>query len=152
MPMFASNTDYIITFNVKDFLWSLLIIALIVLVVFIILLIAKAIKNLAATHKIILMNQENITKILQNAGSISGSTDAIVKDVSHMTGAFIPSVDNIAEATETITDTFKNNNSVNEAIVKAYKVVSGANKMAKKYTSKKSNEAEKDCDSKSTDL
>lgn len=150
--MFASNTDYIITFNVKDFLWSLLIIALIVLVVFIILLIAKAIKNLAATHKIILMNQENITKILQNAGSISGSTDAIVKDVSHMTGAFKPSVDNIAEATETITDTFKNNNSVNEAIVKAYKVVSGANKMAKKYTNRKSNEAEKDCDTKSTDL
>ncbi len=146
---FASETTYTITLNVKDLLWGILILALIVLVIFIIALIGKAIKNLSATHKIIQMNQEHISKIIQNASDISTDASSISSNVSHATGAFRPSVDNIAEATEDITRTFKDNNSVNEAILKAYKVVNKAGKMASKYKDKKEAKAEskKDCTS-----
>ncbi len=140
MLNFANNASYTITLNVKDLLWGILILALIVLVLFIIALIYKAIKNLSATHKIIQSNGHNISKILENASNISTNANSVSNDIAHASNAFKPSVENIADVTESITQTFKDNNSINEAILKAYKFVNKGAKMAENYKNKKKNE------------
>lgn len=130
-------TDYNITLNIQDFMWGMFILALIILVIFIIVMIAKIIQNLSVAHKILKKNALEVDMIIKNAASISTNADTISKDLAHASNKFLPSVDNIAEAGESITKTFKDNNPVNEAIVGAYKTVHNVNKLASQFKNKK---------------
>ncbi len=56
--------------------------------------------------------------------------------MSHAAQVLRPSVDNIADTSESITKTLKDNNPVNEAIVSTYKAVNNVHKLVESVARK----------------
>jgi uncharacterized protein YoxC len=100
----------VIAFTLKDFglfiLWGLLI----VLLVFIIRILINALMVVKQIRGIISDNENNVSKILDEAPGIANSVNRISDEVAHGMEAFRPTVDNSAEVSNNVTEEFKNNN------------------------------------------
>ncbi len=93
-------------------------------------------------------NKANITEILNAVPEITRNVGGISGEANHMLSALRPTVDNVAETTESVTKTLKENNPVNEAITGAYKTVNNLNKLVDSATKKNKNSVTIDFDKK----
>ncbi len=140
-------TDYQITLDMHDLFLSLLFIALIVLVCVIIASLVRLYQSATLAMKMMKENSEKINKILENAEKITSNVGTVSGEVAYASTSFRPTVDNIADTTEDVTRTLKENNPVNGAILTAYKTVNNANKFVssvKDFTDKKSKKKEEE--------
>ncbi len=127
MNYFTLANTYNITLHAPDLFLSLLYIALTILVIYIIAVLFRIYQSATITMKIFKNNQNSIGTILSNVDKISENAVSISDDVAHTMNVMMPTIDNVAETSEDITNTFKENNSINETIVTAYKTVKNAN-------------------------
>ncbi len=137
MYFIASSTVMQANFTLSDFFTILLYVAGVAALVTLIAILLRAYKILGDVKTIIKENQTNITKILEEIPELSKNVSGITAEVDHLAKAFRPSVDNIADTTESITKTVKENNPINETILGAYKTVNNANKVVSEFKAKK---------------
>lgn len=103
--------------------------ALVVVTFYLILILHKAYQTMKDFRGIVADNRNNINLVLNEVPQITKNVAEVTTEVSHVTQVFRPSVDNIAESSERVTHTFKENNAINEALVSAYKTVNNVHKL-----------------------
>ncbi|PID82932.1 MAG: hypothetical protein CSB15_00600 [Clostridiales bacterium] len=128
MRYLVLGSDLNITLNLHDIFLSLLYISLIILVFVIIGVFVRLFQTATVSMKILKANGTSISEILTNTEVITKNAGVASEEIAHAVQVMRPTVDNVADTAEDITDTIKNNNPVNEAIITAYKTVNNANK------------------------
>jgi len=113
----------IISFTLKDIgmfvLWGLIV----VILYYLILVLKSLYLSVKDIRKIIKNNQENVDQILKEAPGISKNTNAISKEVSDTLIKFRGSIDNVAESTENITETLKENDTINKKLASIFQTL-----------------------------
>ncbi len=137
MYFLISSTVMQANFTLTDFFTILLYIAGIGAIAMLIAILIRAYKILGDVKEIIKENQLSINQILEQLPELSKNVSGITAEVDHLAKAFRPSVDNIADTTESVTKTVKENNPINETILSAYKTVNNANKVVSEFKAKK---------------
>ncbi len=114
----------VISFTLKDIgmfvLWGLLV----VILGYLILVLKSLYFSVRDIRKIIKNNQENIDLILNEAPGISKNANAISKEVSDTLIKFRSSIYNVAESTENITQTLKENDTINKQLASIFQTLS----------------------------
>lgn len=110
-----------VSFTVAELLLSCVWIMLLIVLGYVIALlirfyrISKKVEHLVTSHK------EEVDLIVKELPQITKNIQEITTEAAHVTQVFRPTVDNIAETTETVTGTIKNNGAVNDALTSIYK-------------------------------
>ncbi len=68
-------------------------------------------------------HRENIDAVLDEVPKITKNVEEITTEVSHDIQVFRPTVDNIADTSESITDVIKENQSITDTIASAFNVL-----------------------------
>lgn len=127
-------TDYAITINIQDIFMSIFWILLSLFVVYLIFILAKVYSVVKEFRNIARRNNQNIDKILNELPGITKNVNGITDNVNRTTNAFMPSVENIAEASREVTQNIKENNPLNEMLLGMYSVVKNFKKLVKKLS------------------
>lgn len=112
-----------IVFTLKDLgmfvLWGLLAAVL----VYILLILVRFYRSFKELMAIVDDNRQNIDKVLDEAPGISQNINQISGEVSHIMTSFHGTVDNVAETSEAVTGSFKDNNELVSQISTFFKVL-----------------------------
>lgn len=127
-------TDYAITINIQDIFMSIFWILLSLFVVYLIFILAKVYSVVKEFRNIARRNNQNIDKILNELPGITKNVNGITDNVNKTTTAFMPSVENIAEASKEVTQNIKENNPLNEMLLGMYSVVKNFKKLVRKLS------------------
>lgn len=113
----------VISFTLKDIglfvLWGLIV----VLLYYLVLVLKSLYLSVRDIRKIIESNQENVDEILKEAPGISKNVNAISKEVSDNLVKFRGSIDNVAVSTENITETLKENDTINKKLASIFQTL-----------------------------
>lgn len=112
-----------IVFTLKDLgmfvLWGLLVAVLI----YVLLILVRFYRSFKELMAIVDDNRQNIDKVLDEAPGISQNINQISGEVSHIMTAFHGTVDNVAETSEAVTGSFKDNNELVSQISTFFKIL-----------------------------
>lgn len=112
-----------IVFSLKDLgmfvLWGLLV-AVLIYVLLILIRFYRSFKDIMA---IVDENRENINQVLDEAPAITKNVNQISGEVSHFMEAFHGTIDNVADTSESVTGSFKDNNELVSQITGIFKVL-----------------------------
>jgi methyl-accepting chemotaxis protein len=112
-----------IVFTLKDLgllvLWGLIVVVL----VYILLILIRFYRSFKEIMAIIDENRQNINQVLDEAPGITKNVNQISGEVSHFMEAFHGSVDNVAETSESVTGSFKDNNELVSQISAIFKIL-----------------------------
>lgn len=112
-----------IVFTLKDLgmfvLWGLLVAVLI----YILLILVRFYRSFKELMAIVDDNRQNIDKVLDEAPGISQNINQISGEVSHIMTSFHGTIDNVAETSEAVTGSFKDNNELVSQISTFFKVL-----------------------------
>lgn len=112
-----------IVFTLKDLgmfvLWGLLVAVLI----YILLILVRFYRSFKEVMAIVDENRQNINQVLDEAPGITKNVNQISEEVSHIMTAFHGTIDNVAETSEEVTGTFKENNELVGQISAVFKVL-----------------------------
>ncbi len=101
-----------ITFTLSDLgmfvLWGLIVAVL----VYVLLILIRFYKSFKEVMAIVDDNRENINKVLDEAPDITKNVTQISDEAAHFMSAFHGTVDNIAETTETVSGSVKDNQDI----------------------------------------
>lgn len=126
----------VISFTLKDIgmfvLWGLLV----VILWYLILVLKSLYLSVRDIRKIIKNNQENVDLILNEAPGISKNANDISKEVSDTLVKFRGSIDNVAESTENITETLKENDTINKKLASIFETLNIFKSLYEKYFGK----------------
>lgn len=115
------NTQLV--FTIKDLgmfvLWGLLVAVLI----YILLILIRFYRSFKALMAIVDENRENINQVLDEAPGITQNVNQISGEAAHFMTAFRGSVDNVADTSEAVTGSFKENNQLVAQISTVFKVL-----------------------------
>ncbi len=115
--------------------------ALVVVTCFIVLILHKAYQTMKDVRAIVADNRKNINLILDEVPQITKNVAEVTTEVSHVTQVFRPTIDNVAQTSDSITHTFKDNNTINEILISAYKTISNIRKLVDSINPKSSGTA-----------
>ena len=93
-------------------------------------------------NEIVKENRESIDKILDEAPGISKNANNISKEVSDAMVKFKPSIDNVAETSEVVTGTIKENNDINAKLTSIFHTLSMGKDAYDKFFSEKEEKSE----------
>lgn len=141
--MYLLTADKMITLSVSDLLFSVLWLAIILVVFMIAGILFKVFQTVKDVRAIVADNRQNINAVLNEAPQITKNIQEVTTEVSHATQSFRGTVDNIAETTQDVTATIKDNNPVNEAIVSVYKAINNVRKLLESVQKKTPDKEEK---------
>lgn len=123
----------VISFTLKDIgifvLWALVV----VILYYLVLLLKDLFFSVKNIRKIIEENRENFDKILDEAPGISKNANNISKEVSDTMVKFRGSIDNVAESSENITQTLKENDTINKQLASLFQSIGMIKKLIDKY-------------------
>jgi len=123
----------VISFTLKDIgffvLWGLVAIIL----YYIIILLKNLYSTLKDVNKIIEKNQNNVDKILNEAPGITQNVNSISKELADTLPKFRGTVNNIAETTESVTETINENDTINKQLTSIFSTISMIKKLADKF-------------------
>jgi len=123
----------VISFTLKDIgmfvLWGLLV----VILYYLVLVLKSLYLSVRDIRKIIKTNQENVDQILNEAPGISKNANAISKELSDTLIKFRGSIDNVAESTENITETLKENDTINKKLASIFQTLNIFKTLYAKY-------------------
>ncbi len=112
-----------IVFTIKDLgmfvLWGLLVAVLI----YILLILVRFYRSFKEVMAIVDDNRQNIDKVLDEAPGISQNINQISGEVSHIMTSFHGTIDNVAETSESVTGSFKDNNELVAQISSIFKIL-----------------------------
>lgn len=112
-----------IVFTLKDLgmfvLWGLLVAVLI----YILLILVRFYRSFKEVMAIVDENRQNINQVLDEAPGITKNVNQISEEAAHFMTAFHGTVDNVAETSESVTGTFKENNDLVGKISMVFKVL-----------------------------
>lgn len=112
-----------IVFTLKDLgmfvVWGLLVAVLI----FILLILVRFYRSFKELMAIVDDNRQNIDKVLDEAPGISQNINQISGEVSHIMSSFHGTIDNVAETSEAVTGSFKDNNELVSQISTLFKIL-----------------------------
>lgn len=128
--------DYMITISIQDIFMSLFWIALVVLIVYIIFILARVLSVVIEFRNIVKENRQNIDLIIEELPEISKNVNGVISKVDHVGEAFMPSVDNIAEASNEFTGNIRDNNPLNTLLVNSYKAMGAFNQVVDNFVKK----------------
>lgn len=124
-----------ITFTIKDFGMLLLWAGLTAAVWYLVMILHKVYKTVKEVHMLIERNREQVDATLQEVPAITKNVQEITTEVSHGMQAFRPTVDNVAETTDSVTRAVKDNNSATEVIVSFFHVLNTIKRLLDKLNS-----------------
>ncbi len=145
MNYFLVGSVFDATMTLQEFFLIILWMVLIAMIVMIIGILFSAIQTMRDIRKIVKENRDNINQILNEVPGITKNVHEVATEASHAVSVFRPTVDNVAETAESVTETIKDNNPVNEVIISAYKTVNNVHKIVdgmSKKADKKAKEKE----------
>lgn len=112
-----------IVFTIKDLgmfvLWGLLVAVLI----YILLILIRFYRSFKSLMAIVDDNRENINKVLDEAPGITQNVNQISDEAAHFMSAFRGTVDNVADTSEAVTGSFKENNDLVAQISSGFKIL-----------------------------
>lgn len=112
-----------IVFTLKDLgmfvLWGLLVAVLI----YILLILVRFYRSFKQIMAIVDDNRQNINQVLDEAPGITKNVNQISEEAAHFMSAFHGTVDNVAETSEAVTGTFKDNSDIVSKISMVFKVL-----------------------------
>ena len=112
-----------IVFSLKDLgmfvLWGLLVAVLI----YVLLILIRFYRSFKEIMAIVDENRENINQELDEAPAITKNVNQISGEVSHFMEAFHGTIDNVADTSEAVTGSFKDNNELVSQITGIFKVL-----------------------------
>lgn len=112
-----------IVFTLKDLgmfvLWGLLVAVLI----YILLILVRFYRSFKQIMAIVDENRQNINQVLDEAPGITKNVNQISEEAAHFMSAFHGTVDNVAQTSESVTGTFKDNSDVVGKISMVFKVL-----------------------------
>lgn len=112
-----------IVFTLKDLgmfvLWGLLVAVLI----YILLILVRFYRSFKQIMAIVDENRQNINQVLDEAPGITKNVNQISEEAAHFMSAFHGTVDNVAETSEAVTGTFKENSDIVSKISMVFKVL-----------------------------
>lgn len=126
--------DYAITINIQDIFMAIFWILLSIFVLYLIFILAKIYGVVKEFRNIARRNNQNIDKILGELPGITKNVNGITDNVNKASEAFMPSVENIAEASREVTQNIKENNPLNEMLLGMYSVVKNFKKLMRKLS------------------
>lgn len=121
-----------ITFTVKDVGMMLLWAGCTVAVWYLVMIFHKVYKTISEVHKLIERNQEQVDATLNEVPAITRNVQEITTEVSHGMQAFRPSVENLAESTDSVTRAIKDNQSITETLISFFHVVNTVKRLLDK--------------------
>ena len=95
--------------TVKDLLLFILWGSIVTLFVYLILILRRVLKIIKSVNSVVDGNRQNIDATLNIVPELTKHIETITGEVAHDVQAFRPTVDNVAETTESVTETIKNN-------------------------------------------
>lgn len=95
--------------TVKDLLLFILWGSIVTLFVYLIMILRRVLKIIKSVNLVVDGNRENIDATLKIVPELTKHIETITGEVAHDVQAFRPTVDNVAETTESITETIKSN-------------------------------------------
>lgn len=129
-----------IVFSLKDLgmfvLWGLLV-AVLIYVLLILIRFYRSFKDIMA---IVDENRENINQVLDEAPGITKNVNQISGEVSHFMEAFHGTIDNVADTSESVTGSFKDNNELVSQITGIFKVLTTIKEGLDRFLHKNDNE------------
>lgn len=129
-----------IVFSLKDLgmflLWGLLV-AVLIYVLLILIRFYRSFKDIMA---IVDENRENINQVLDEAPAITKNVNQISGEVSHFMEAFHGTIDNVADTSESVTGSFKDNNELVSQITGIFKVLTTIKEGLDRFLHKNDNE------------
>lgn len=124
-----------ITFTVKDFGMMLLWAGATVAVWYLVMILHRVYKTVKEVHTLIERNRDQVDATLQHVPEITKNVQEITTEVSHVMQVFRPSVDNIAETSDSVTRAIKDNESITETIVSFFHVLNTFKRLLDKLNS-----------------
>lgn len=125
----------LITFTLKDFGMLLLWTGLTVAVWYLVMILHKVYKTVTEVHQLIERNREQVDATLQEVPAITKNVQEITTEVSHGMQVFRPTVENMAETSDSVTRAIKDNQSVTEIIVSFFHVLNTIKRLLDKLNS-----------------
>ena len=125
-----------ITFTVKDIGMFLLWAGATMAVWYLVMIFHKVFKTLSQVNSLIERNREQVDATLQEVPQITRNVQEITTEVSHATQVFRPTVENLAETSDTVTQAIKDNQNVTEVLVSFFHVLNTIKRLLDKLTSK----------------
>lgn len=124
-----------ITFTVKDFGMFLLWAGLTCAVWYLVLIFHKLHRTLGEVHQLVERNREQVDATLQEMPAITRNVQEITTEVSHSMQVFRPTVDNVAETSDSVTRAVRDNQTLTETIVSFFHVLNTLKKLLDKLSS-----------------
>jgi len=115
--------ESLITFTVKDFGFALFWIGMVVAIWYLVLILRRVYITVKDVSTLVEEHRENIDAVLDEVPKITKNVEEITTEVSHDIQVFRPTVDNIADTSESITDVIKENQSITDTIASAFNVL-----------------------------
>lgn len=125
-----------ITFTLKDFGFTVFWTGLTVAIWYVVLILRKVYITIKDVSGIIEENRERIDLIMEEVPQITKNVEEITTEVSHDIQVFRPTVDNIADTSESITDVIKENQSITDSITSFFNVLTTVKKTLDKFNQK----------------
>ncbi len=124
-----------ITFTIKDIGMLVLWAGCTLAVWYLVMIFHKLYKTVTEVHKLIERNREQVDATLQEVPAITKNVQEITTEVSHGMQAFRPTVDNVAETSDSVTRAIKDNQSITEVIVSFFHVLNTFKRLLDKLNS-----------------
>jgi len=124
-----------ITFTVKDFGMFLLWAGLTCAVWYLVLIFHRLYKTVTEVHRLLDRNREQVDATLQEIPSIARNVQEITTEVSHGMQVFRPTVDNVADTSDSVTRAVRDNQSITETLVSFFNVLNTIKKLLDKLNS-----------------
>lgn len=124
-----------ITFTVKDFGMLLLWAGLTLAVWYLVMIFHKLYRTVTEVHRLVERNREQVDATLQEIPAITRNVQEITTEVSHGMQVFRPTVENVAETSDSVTRAVKDNQSITETLVSFFNVLNTIKRLLDKLNS-----------------
>ena len=124
-----------ITFTLKDFGMLLLWAGSTVAIWYLVLIFHKVYKTISEVHKLIERNRDQVDATLNEVPAITRNVQEITTEVSHGMQVFRPTMENVAETSDSVTRAIKDNQSITEVIVSFFHVLNTLKRLLDKLNS-----------------
>lgn len=124
-----------ITFTVRDAGMMLLWAGATLAVWYLVIILHRVSKTVKEVHQLIERNREQVDATLQEIPGITRNVQDITTEVSHSMQVFRPTVENVAETSDSVTRAVKDNQSITETLVSFFNVLNTIKKLLDKLNS-----------------
>jgi len=126
-----------LVFTLKDLLLFILWGSLVTLFIYLILILRRVLKIIKSVNLIVDDNKTNIDSTMNVVPELAKHAEVITNEVAHDIQAFRSTIDNIAETTESVTGTIKENKGFADGLASFMHSISIGKVLYDKYFSKK---------------